>query len=400
MTESGEGTCLTFNQLLAAARRIDSSFTLRNIAFTEDVLPLKFEFENTKGEKFLATRDVLDHLTKEETNDLNAARTNYYCQLFVSKMRQGNEEFRIVFYGEGKRLRPLFEDAFRQAEEIMRATCNELILKMKEAPHWGSVIYPISTEQKELLDAGVAFLLGVMISTYFQEEDFTHLQYCGKGSGGGLLACLLAILKGNQRAVLLDTILTSNEDELNDKYSRQIGIADVTVLSSVGRYLGVHCDAILVFINSELNDASIEITREELTVRHLAQYLSFRGREKSKANCEANCAYYVCTIYNEAVLIDKSLSNFRKHKDLGQDNNATVKAVTAAITKYGYYSHFGDVNCKIVPLEDWIERAPKDQRGKNGHLRLVTYLLLSLLLNTSNLDLIFRCLPPEYTIVC
>ena len=97
MTESGEGTCLTFNQLLAAARRIDSSFTLRNLGFTEDVLPLKFGFENTKGEKFLATRDVLDHLTEEETNDLNAARTNYYCQLFVSKMRQGNEEFRIVF---------------------------------------------------------------------------------------------------------------------------------------------------------------------------------------------------------------------------------------------------------------------------------------------------------------
>ena len=284
MTESGEGTCLTFNQLRAAARRIDPSFTLLDIAFTEDVLPLKFGFENTKGEKFLATRDVLNHLTEEETNDLNEARTNYYCQLFVSKMRQGNEEFRIVFYGEGKRLRPLFEDAFRQAEVIMRENSSEMDairldkieLKMKEAPHWGIVIYPISTEQKELLDAGVAFLLGVEESTYFQDTDFTHLQYCGKGSGGGMLACLLAILKGNQGTVLLDTILTSNEDELNAKYSRQFDIADVTVLSSLGRYLGVHCDAILVFINSELNDASIEITREELTVRHLAQYLSFR----------------------------------------------------------------------------------------------------------------------------
>jgi hypothetical protein len=59
-----------------------------------------------------------------------------------------------------------------------------------------------------------------------------------------------------------------------------------------------------------------------------------------------------------------------------------------------------DKNCKLSTLDDYIERAPKDQRGKNGHLRLVTYLLLSLLLNTSNLDLIFRCLPPEYTIVC
>ena len=82
----------------------------------------------------------------------------------------------------------------------------------------------------------------------------------------------------------------------------------------------------------------------------------------------SNCAYYVCTIYNEEVLIDKSISNFVRHKDLGQDNNATVKAVTAAITKYGYYPYFGDENCKLSTLDDYIERAPKDQRGKNGHL--------------------------------
>jgi len=91
---------------------------------------------------------------------------------------------------------------------------------------------------------------------------------------------------------LLDTILTSNEDELNAKYSRQFGIADVTVLSSLGSYLGLHCDAILVFINSELNHTSIEITREELTVRHLAQYLSFRGREKRKEIVLTTCAPY------------------------------------------------------------------------------------------------------------
>ena len=83
---------------------------------------------------------------------------------------------------------------------------------------------------------------------------------------------------------------------------------------------------------------------------------------------EANSAYYVCTIYNEAVYIDKSISNFKKHKDLGQDNNATVIAVTTAITKYGYYPYFGGENCKVSTLDDYIERAPKDQRGKNGHL--------------------------------
>ena len=83
---------------------------------------------------------------------------------------------------------------------------------------------------------------------------------------------------------------------------------------------------------------------------------------------EANRAYYVCTIYNEAVLIDKSISNFVRHKDLGQDNNATLIAVTTAITKYGYYPYFGCENCKLSTLDDYIERAPKDQRGKNGHL--------------------------------
>ena len=83
---------------------------------------------------------------------------------------------------------------------------------------------------------------------------------------------------------------------------------------------------------------------------------------------EANCAYYVCTIYNEAVLIDKSTSNFMTRCDLGSDDKATVKAVTAAITKYGYYPYFGDVNCKLSTLDDYIERAPKDQRGKNGYL--------------------------------
>jgi len=123
-------------------------------------------------------------------------------------------EFRIIFYGEGKRLRPLFEDAFCQAKEIMCATSSEMddirldeiVLKTKEVPHWGSVIYPISKELKKLLDAGVAFLLGVKELTYFQDTNFTHLQYCGKGSGGGMLACLLAILKRNSSSLLLLTL--------------------------------------------------------------------------------------------------------------------------------------------------------------------------------------------------
>ena len=54
---------------------------------------------------------------------------------------------------------------------------------------------------------------------------------------------------------------------------------------------------------------------------------------------------------------------------LGKDHKATAKAITAA-SKIDGYSYFGDVNCKVFKLEDWIERATKDQRGKNGHLYL------------------------------
>lgn len=87
-------------------------------------------------------------------------------------------------------------------------------------------------------------------------------------------ACLLAILNENNNTDLLDTILNSNHaDETNPKYSC-FDIADATVLSSLGRYIGLHCDAILVFINSELNNTSTKITCTDLTVPHLAQYFS------------------------------------------------------------------------------------------------------------------------------
>jgi len=50
------------------------------------------------------------------------------------------------------------------------------------------------------------------------------------------------------------------------------------------------------------------------------------------------------------------------------------------------------VSCKVTTLEDWIEKATKEQQGKNGHMRLVTYLLFLLLLNTSNkMVQSFRC---------
>ena len=54
-------------------------------------------------------------------------------------------------------------------------------------------------------------------------------------------------------------------------------------------------------------------------------------------------------------------------KLLGDDTRATAKAITTA-SKIDGYSYFGDVNCKVFKLEDWIEMATKDQRGKNSLL--------------------------------
>lgn len=44
MTKNREGTCLTFDQVLAAAWKVDSSFTLSKLGFIDNLLPLKFNF--------------------------------------------------------------------------------------------------------------------------------------------------------------------------------------------------------------------------------------------------------------------------------------------------------------------------------------------------------------------
>ena len=71
------------------------------------------------------------------------------------------------------------------------------------------------------MDDGVTFLFVNDESpcTYFQNGNFTHLQF-GKGTGQDMLSCLLAILKGNDATDLLATILKSDVDEESPKYSR------------------------------------------------------------------------------------------------------------------------------------------------------------------------------------
>ena len=75
----------------------------------------------------------------------------------------------------------------------------------------------------------------------------------------------------------------------------------------------------------------------------------------------------VVTINNRVVLMSVLFDDpMSVKKLLGQDSKATAKAITAA-GKIDGYSYFGDVNCKVFKLEDWIERATMDQRGKTGH---------------------------------
>ena len=126
------------------------------------------------------------------------------------------------------------------------------------------------------MDKGIAFLHGinVSLSIYFQLGDFTHLQF-GKGTGGDMLSCLLAILKGNSSTALLDTILKRDVDEDNPKYL-SFGIPDSIILSSLRRYIRRHGSPILDLVTSEPDRASIRSTVDELTVHDLARYLSFQ----------------------------------------------------------------------------------------------------------------------------
>ena len=76
----------------------------------------------------------------------------------------------------------------------------------------------------------------------------------------------------------------------------------------------------------------------------------------------------VVTINNRVVLMNVLEGNpMSVKKLLSHDSKAKAKAITTA-SKIDGYSYFGDVNCKVIKLEDWIDRATKDQRGKNGHL--------------------------------
>jgi hypothetical protein len=72
------------------------------------------------------------------------------------------------------------------------------------------------------------------------------------------------------------------------------------------------------------------------------------------------------------------------HYQLGNDLT-TTEEVNNAITEHGHYPYNGNVNCLVTRLELWIDGASKEQQGKNDHQKLATYMLLSILLNFSNI---------------
>ena len=75
----------------------------------------------------------------------------------------------------------------------------------------------------------------------------------------------------------------------------------------------------------------------------------------------------VVTIHDRVVLMNVLADDpMSVKKLLGRDQKASAKAITEA-SKIDGYAYFGDENCKVFKLEDWIERATMDQRGKNGH---------------------------------
>ena len=125
------------------------------------------------------------------------------------------------------------------------------------------------------MDDGIAFLHDVDVSrsTHFREGDFTHLQF-DKGTGHDMLSCLLAILKGNSATALLATILKSDVDEENPKYSR-FDIPDRIVLSSLRMYVRRHGKLILDLVRAKPDDAPTPSTVDELTVHDLARYLNY-----------------------------------------------------------------------------------------------------------------------------
>ena len=135
---------------------------------------------------------------------------------------------------------------------------------MMDATHWCAVINPLTQEQRINMDECIAFLHGVDIalSNYFKKGDFTHLQF-GKGSGQGMLSCLIEILKGNKSTVLLATILKSTTCDRN-------------IQSNLRTYLRTHVRKIFNYVTSEPNGSSIPTTLEDLTVHDLARYLAFR----------------------------------------------------------------------------------------------------------------------------
>jgi hypothetical protein len=196
------------------------------------------------------------------------------------------------------------------------ANCNELAtlleeveLKTMNVPHWSSVIHPQTPGTMKRMDDGVTFLLGdeEPPCTYFQEGDFAYLHF-GKGTGQGMLSCLLAVIKGNSNTDLLESILKSDVDEKIPKYSR-FDIPDSIILLCLRTYLRTHGRSILTLVTSEPDRAPIPSTVNDLTVHDLARYLSFQRWKDTSAEERREATQHL----RSKEVQDKKRDNLVKH---------------------------------------------------------------------------------------
>jgi hypothetical protein len=181
LTEDGEATTFTYRHFLATARSVRPSYNLGDLAYTDDLAPVKFPFENAKGKPFSAMRDVFTKFTVEEWIAVVTSRCQHYYYFFIDKMVLGYKIFKFVFYGKGKYLRPLYLEAFRRAKDYVCANCHHLATLLKEVeletmdvPHWCCIRHPQTPSTRKTMDDGVTFLFdsNEPPCTYFQKSKF------------------------------------------------------------------------------------------------------------------------------------------------------------------------------------------------------------------------------------
>jgi hypothetical protein len=191
-----------------------------------------------------------------------------------------------------------------------------------------------------------------------------------------MLSCLLAVIKGNSGTVSLVTILNSDVDEKNPKYSR-FDIPDCTVISSLQSYISRNGQFVLDLVRDKPDDAPIPSIVGDLTVRDLARFLSFQrwkdttAEQRSEAMQPAHRALsnkregMTAEELSEAMqLALNALSNKREGMTAEQLSEAMQPALNATRSKDDakWTAHFDKlVAFKTVNGHMDVQKGPKDR---------------------------------------